>query len=108
MDRLLARTARTFAPETPVFNAKQVNDWYANNKMKLLPTSEWHEDLGSSIFVSFSRDENGEILGEPPEISYESGYLDSDFDQDKWTHFIDGDFNFIFSDADPVNFPARI
>jgi len=28
MERLLARTARTFADETPVFNAKQVNDWY--------------------------------------------------------------------------------
>ena len=61
MERLLARTARTFADETPVFNAKQVNDWYALNKMKLLPTSEWHEDLGCSIFVCFSRDEKGNI-----------------------------------------------
>lgn len=75
--------------------------------MKLKPSSEWHEDLGSSIFVCFSRDENGEILGEPPELYYGSGYLEEDFDFDKWTHFIDGDFNFIFSDADPVNFPPR-
>lgn len=75
--------------------------------MNLLPSSEWHEDLCASIFVSFSRDENGNILGEPPEIYYGSGYLDEDFDFDKWTHYIDGDFNFIFSDADPVNFPKR-
>ena len=31
MNRLLARTAGTFAPETPVFNAKQVTDWYQRN-----------------------------------------------------------------------------
>ena len=75
--------------------------------MKLKPTEEWHEDLGSSIFVSFSKDENGNILGEPPELYYGSGYLEEDFDFEKWTHFIDGDFNFIFSDADPANFPVR-
>jgi len=73
--------------------------------MKLLKSEEWHEDLGASIFVSFSRDENGTILGEPPELYYGSGYLQENFDFDKWTHFIDGDFNFIFSDADPINFP---
>jgi hypothetical protein len=73
--------------------------------MNLKPASEWHEDLGASIFVSFTRDEKGEILGEPPELYYGSCYLEDDFDHDKWTHFIDGDFNFIFSDADPLNFP---
>ena len=73
--------------------------------MKLKPSDEWHEDLGQSIFVCFSRDENGEILGEAPELNYGYGYLEEDFDFDKWTHFIDGDFNFIFSDADPINFP---
>jgi hypothetical protein len=73
--------------------------------MKLLKSEEWHEDLGASVFVSFSRDKNGTILGEPPELYYGSGYLEEDFDFDKWTHFIDGDLNFIFSDADPINFP---
>lgn len=73
--------------------------------MKLKPITEWHEDLGASIFVSFSRDEKGEILGEPPELYYGSGYLEENFDDKKWTHFIDGDFNFIFTDADPLNFP---
>ena len=75
--------------------------------MELLPASEWHEDLGASIFVSFSRDENGNILGESPELYYGSGYLDEDFDFDKWTHYIDGDFNFMFSDVDPSRFPKR-
>ena len=73
--------------------------------VKLIPSEEWHEDLNSSIFVSFSRDENGVIMGEPPELHWGSGYLETDFDFEKWTHFIDGDFNFIFSDADPINFP---
>jgi hypothetical protein len=73
--------------------------------MKVLKSEEWHEDLGMSIFISFSRDENGAILGEPPELYCGSGYLEEKFDFNKWTHFIDGDFNFIFSDADPVNFP---
>jgi len=75
--------------------------------MKLKPSGDWHEDLGLSIFVSFSRDENGEILGEPPELYWGSGYLEEDFDFNKWAYFIDGDFNFIFTDADPVNFPVR-
>jgi len=75
--------------------------------MELLKSEDWHEDLGASIFVSFNRGESGQILGEPPEMYYGSGYLEDDFDFDKWTHFIDGDFNFIFSDADPVNFPRR-
>ena len=52
--------------------------------MRLLPSDEWHEDLGASIFVCFSRDESGEILGEPPELCYGSGYLDDEFDFDTW------------------------
>ena len=31
MEKLLARTARSFGDLTPVFNAKQVNDWFALN-----------------------------------------------------------------------------
>jgi hypothetical protein len=78
------------------------------NNMTLKSTLDWHEDLGSSIFVCFSRDENGDILGETPELYYGSGYLEDDFDDEKWTHFIDGDFNFIFSDADPINVSRMI
>lgn len=73
--------------------------------MKVKPISEWHEDLGSSIFISFGRDENGKIEGSPPELYWGSAWLEDDFDETKWTHFIDGDFNFVFSDVDPVNFP---
>lgn len=73
--------------------------------MKLLPQSEYHEDMGYCLFVSFSRDENGNILGEPPEVCFMSGYIDIEFDPEKWTHFVEGDFNFMFSDADPVRFP---
>ncbi len=75
---------------------------------KVLPTSEWHEDNHCSIFISFSRDENGEIIEEPPEACIASGYLDDDFDEEKWTHFIDfegGSLNFLFTDADPIRFP---
>lgn len=75
--------------------------------MKLLSSDEWHEDLGASIFVSFSKEDDGSIEGAPPELYYSSGYLEEDFDFDKWTHFIDGDFNFIFSDVDPIKFPPR-
>ena len=75
--------------------------------MRVLKSDEWHEDYGTSIFISYSRDDDGAILGEPPELCYGSGYLEDDFDFDKWTHFIDGDFNFLFSDADPINFPVR-
>ena len=73
--------------------------------MKLLPTEDWHEDLGGAVFVSFSREDDGTIIGEPPEFYWGHCYLEDDFDFDKWTHFIDGDFNFLFSDADPINFP---
>ena len=44
-------------------------------------------------------------MGEPPELYWGYGYLQEEFDEEKWTHFIDGDFNFVFSDADPENFP---
>lgn len=73
--------------------------------MKLSKTKEYHEDMGSCLFVSFSRDENGQILGEPPEVEFCNGYLEVGFDENKWTHFVEGDFNFLFTDADPENFP---
>ncbi|MCP4267473.1 MAG: hypothetical protein GY777_18240 [Candidatus Brocadiaceae bacterium] len=76
--------------------------------MKVKPSSEWHEDRGSSIFLSYSKDFDGTILGEPPEICFASGYLQEDFDYEKWTHFIDGDYNFLFSDVDPIKFPLIV
>lgn len=76
--------------------------------MKLLKTEEYHEDMGNCLFVSFSRDDNGQILGEPPDVDFKSGYMEDDFDEKKWTHFVDGDFNFIFTGADPDKFPKIV
>ncbi len=73
---------------------------------KARKTEDWHEDLGGVLFISFGRDKTGQIQGEPPEFYMGSGYLEDDFDDKKWTHFIEGNFNFIFTAADPVNFPA--
>jgi hypothetical protein len=73
--------------------------------MKLLKTDEFHEDMGCCLFVSFSRDEHGNILGEPPEVCFSSGYMEIGFDDQKWTHFVEGDFNFMFTHADPIHFP---
>ncbi len=73
---------------------------------KVYEIEDYHEDLGGVLFISFGRDENGVIQGEPSEFYMGHGYLEDDFDESHWTHFIKGDFNFIFTAADPVNFPA--
>jgi hypothetical protein len=75
--------------------------------VKLLKTEDYHEDMSCCLFVSFSRDENGEILGEPPDVYFSYGYLEDGFDEKIWTHFVVGDFNFLFHDADPLRFPHR-
>jgi hypothetical protein len=73
--------------------------------MKLLKSDEYHEDMGSRIFISFERDADGKIQGAPPDVRCCSGYLEDDFDDKEWTHFIDDNLNSMFSDVDPVNFP---
>lgn len=76
--------------------------------MKLMKTEEYHEDYGACLFFSFSYDEDGNILGEPPEVTFASGYLEDDFEQNVWTHFVRGcDLNTIFEQADPASFPKR-
>ena len=77
----------------------------ATGKFELLPESSYHEDMGSCVFISFSRDEGGNILGEPPEFACLSGYMEDGFDAERWTHFLNGSLNFMFEGADPVNFP---
>ena len=75
-------------------------------EMKLQKTEEHHEEDDSALFFSFSRDKDGNVLGEPPEVMFSDGYLEDDFDPEKWTHFIKGiDFNFVFEQADPKSFP---
>ena len=74
-------------------------------KEELMKTEDYHEDFGNCLFISFSRDSNNEIIGEPPEVKFSSGYLEEGFDEIKWTHFVKGSFNFLFEQADPENFP---
>lgn len=77
--------------------------------MKLNKTEEWHEDDGPVLFISFSTNKDGVIQGEPFETYFGSGYLDDGFDSSKWTHYVDGiNWNFIFTQADPINFPELI
>jgi len=73
--------------------------------MKLKKTEDYHEDDDCCLFFSFSRDSDGIIVGEPPEVMFSFGYLEDDFDANKWTHWIDGeDWNWIFKEADPKRF----
>ena len=74
--------------------------------IELKKSEEYHEDEGGVLFISFSRDENGVILGEPPEVYFGGGYIEVGFDYEKWTHYTaDINWNSIFNQADPVNFP---
>ena len=74
--------------------------------MKINKTEDYHEDNGPAMFFSFSRDKEGNLLGEPPEVCFSFGYLEVGFDEEKWTHWIDGRwFNFVFTSLDPVSFP---
>ena len=68
--------------------------------MKIKPVSEWHEDLGASIFIRFSRDEEGQIRGEPPEVCFVSGYLDDAFNMDEWEYYLVDNVNTWFEQAE--------
>jgi hypothetical protein len=89
-------TLKTSTIESLIASAEYTN---------LYKTEDYHEDFGECLFVSFSRDEHGEIIGESPEVVFASGYIQDGFDPEKWTHFMKGSFNFLFTDADPTNFP---
>lgn len=69
--------------------------------MKLQETKDYSEEMGLVIFVSFGRDEDGELVGEPPEVQSGYGYLECDFDETKWTHFFEVNFNSMFEQVDP-------
>ncbi len=77
------------------------------SQVVLRKTKDYHEDMGLVAFVSFSKDENGEILGEPPEVYAGHGYIECDFDEVKWDYFFEVNFNSLFEQADPVNFPPK-
>lgn len=67
--------------------------------MKIRPANEWHEELGDSLFIRFARDEDGEILGESPEVEFASGYVQTDFNIDEWEYFLDESINTWFEQA---------
>jgi hypothetical protein len=76
------------------------NDEFCKNKLEVFEADTYNEEDGPCLFFSFSRDDNGKILGEPPETEFLNGYMGDDFDPKKWTHFIKGiDFNFVFTAA---------
>jgi hypothetical protein len=76
--------------------------------MQLFKTEEYNEDFGPCLFINFSRDENGNVLGEPPEVCFSSGYLQEGFEESEWPYFIKGDlFNHLFEQADPKSFPPK-
>ena len=76
--------------------------------MKLYKTDEYDEDFGTCLFISFTRDEYGDVVGEPPEVCLSSGYLSEGFEESQWPYFIKGDFfNELFEQADPKSFPPR-
>ncbi len=72
---------------------------------QLLKTEDYHEDYGDCLFVRFSTEEDGSIIGESPEVVFASGYIQDGFDEKEWPYFVKGCWNFMFTDADPVNFP---
>lgn len=75
--------------------------------MKLMKTDDYHEDYGSVIFIGWGRDDEGNILGEPPELYFGWGWLDEGFDPDLFTHWIEAKFfNDLFTQADGDRFPA--
>lgn len=79
----------------------------AAKPFQLLKTEDYHEDYGSCLFVRFSTEEDGSIVGEPPEVVFASGYIEDGFEESEWPYFIKGSWNFMFTDADPANFPER-
>ena len=61
--------------------------------IRLERTEDYHEDYGDCLFFHFPSFE------EPPEV-YVGGTLDTDFDDEHWTHFTkDVDFNIVISQA---------
>lgn len=74
--------------------------------MQLRKTEDYHEDYGSAIFIGWGRDNNGNVLGEPPELYFGRGWLDDGFDDELFTHWIEAKFfNELFTQVDPENFP---
>lgn len=68
--------------------------------MIILPVSQWSEDDGNSLFIRFSRNEKGEIMGEPPEVVFANGYIEHGFNIEEWDYFLKGSINSWFEQAE--------
>ena len=64
------------------------------------PSDVWHEDEGDCVFVAFYYEDDGGIAGEPFEVYFGSA-IETDFDHDKWTHYLKfhNGTNFIYEAA---------
>ncbi len=64
---------------------------------------EWHEDDGNSMFIRFARDEDGDILGEEPEVCFATGFMQVGFKTEEWEYYISGgQFNCWFEQAEKL------
>ena len=70
---------------------------------KLNKTEDYHEDFGYVLFLHFPLDNDGYMLGEPPESEISHGYIEYGFDTEKWTHFVQLDFNSLMEQAGEIN-----
>lgn len=75
--------------------------------MKIKPADQWHEELGSRLFIKFSRDEEGNILGEEPTVEFASGYTQIGFNIDEWEYFLDESINCWFLQAERIETKLR-
>jgi len=65
--------------------------------VEMMKTEEYHEDYGNCLFFHFPDFES------PPIVLCGSS-IDSDFDENYWTHFMkDFDFNYVMSEAERIN-----
>lgn len=68
--------------------------------MKILPVGQWSEDDGNCLFIRFSRNEKGEIMGEPPEVVFAHGYIEDGFNIEEWDYFLKDNINSWFEQAE--------
>lgn len=64
------------------------------DKLKLHPVSDWHEEYGDCLFFHF------DSFDEPPQVCCDSPLtIEPEFDEKYWTHFVRFDFNAVINAA---------
>lgn len=93
--------------EEAIKRAKELEEQGAK-PMIIEKAEEWHEDDGNSMFIRFARDENGIILGEEPEITFATGYIQIGFNIEEWEYYVSGSqFNCWFEQAEKFESKAQ-